>query len=473
MSKFTEKQKLLTIGGSALAVCLMAGGGVWWATDLITEVEESIAAKRVQIAAAEQKIARIPAAETEVIVLRENLDEYVKILPAEQGLNDFVKMLNQFEQQSGIQTSSFQPGRAKRHVGGKVERFTRIDYVYEMQATLWQFIKFINEIENYERFVAITDFTISQVNAREAVIRNGEQVHSIKLTMETYTYNDQGSGQEVEIPDYVDKKEMLREEIFKRMQMIRIVKSEHRGSRGRRDTFVDPREREGGADGPPIEQQRALLERYLMELGNLYGLQELLQQPDLSIFDKFAKQRELEQGIEKLRIAVAEISAKNHLTAPQLRLRWVKEVVEPLADLQVNPDPVPGPQADPYLSAAEMAALIDTMTTLADEGDLEGADVRFEAIAPKLLVPESDSRYPLAVQAKALHLRVKAAMDFDKLELQVQGILVNHSGGRSGLLLNGVVFEEGEYVSDDLMLSRVEEEQVWFVFRGLTLIRTL
>ncbi|MEC7584412.1 MAG: type 4a pilus biogenesis protein PilO, partial [Planctomycetota bacterium] len=441
MSKFTEKQKLWTIGGTAFAVCLIAGGGVWWATGLITEVEESIEAKRVQIAAAEQKIARIPAAETEVIVLRENLDEYVKILPAEQGLNDFVKMLNQFEQQSGIQTSSFQPGRPKRQAGGKVERFTRIDYVYEMQATLWQFIKFINEIENYERFVAITDFTISQVNAREAVVRNGEQVHNIKLTMETYTYNDQGSGQEVEIPDYVDKKEMLREEIFKRMQMIRIDKYEHRGSRGRRDIFVDPREREGGIEGPPIEQQRALLERYLTELGGLYELQQMLQQPNLTIFDKFAKKRELEQGIEKLRIAVAEISAKSHLTAPQLRLRWVKEVVEPLAALQVDVVPVePTPQADPYLTASEMVALIDTMTTLADEGDLEGADVRFEAIAPKLLVPESDSRYALAVQAKALHLRVKTAMEFEKLDLQVQGILVNHGGGRSGLLLNGVVF---------------------------------
>ena len=41
------------------------------------------------------------------------------------------------------------------------------------------------------------------------------------------------------------------------------------------------------------------------------------------------------------------------------------------------------------------------------------------------------------------------------------------------MLLNGNVFEEGEYISDELMLRRVEEEQVWFVFRGLTLIRTL
>jgi len=474
MNKLSEKQKVLAIGGAALGVCLLAGGGVWWAQGLIDEVEQSILAKRTDIAAAEQKIAKIPTAETEVIILRENLDEYVKILPETQGLNDFVKMLNQFEQQSGIQTVMFQPGRPNRQAGRNVERFTRIDYVYEMQATLWQFIKFINEIENYERFVAITDFNIAQVAARDIRVRNGGQVHSIKLTMETYTYNDQSSGQDVAIPDYVDKKEMLREEIFKRMQMIRIDKYEHRGERGRRDIFVDPREREGGPDGPPIEQQRALIERYLSELGNLKKLQKQLQQPDLTIFDKFAKQRELEQGIEKLRVAVADVSAKSQVTAPQLRIRWVKEIVEPLADLySMGAAAETLARTDPFLAATEMSALIDTMKTLADQGDLEGADARFEAIAPKLLVPESDPRYQLAVQAKALHLRVKTAMEFEKLDLQVQGILVNHNGGRSGLLLNGVVFEEGEYVSDDLMLSRVEEEQVWFVFRGLTLIRTL
>ena len=51
--------------------------------------------------------------------------------------------------------------------------------------------------------------------------------------------------------------------------------------------------------------------------------------------------------------------------------------------------------------------------------------------------------------------------------------MVNGSGGRSGVLLNGEVFEEGEYVQDDLLVKQVEEEQVWFVFRGLTLVRTM
>ena len=45
--------------------------------------------------------------------------------------------------------------------------------------------------------------------------------------------------------------------------------------------------------------------------------------------------------------------------------------------------------------------------------------------------------------------------------------------GTSGVLLNGEVFEEGEFVQDDLLVKMVEEEKVWFVFRGLTLVRTM
>ena len=55
----------------------------------------------------------------------------------------------------------------------------------------------------------------------------------------------------------------------------------------------------------------------------------------------------------------------------------------------------------------------------------------------------------------------------------VQGVVVNGDRGSSGILLNGEVFEEGEYVQDDLLVKRVETEQIWFVFRGLTLVRTL
>jgi hypothetical protein len=40
-------------------------------------------------------------------------------------------------------------------------------------------------------------------------------------------------------------------------------------------------------------------------------------------------------------------------------------------------------------------------------------------------------------------------------------------------VLNGEVYEEGEYINDNLFVRAVREEQVHFVFKGLTLVRTL
>ena len=475
MQKLTEKQKLLAVGGGALGICLIAGGGVFWANGLIEELQQALAQKRTEIAAAEQKIAKIPTTENEVIILRENLSEYVKILPEEQGLEDFVKVLNQLVQQSGVETIMFQPTKAPGGKGKNAERFERIEYVYEMNATLWQFIRFINFIENYERFVSISDFSIGQAGrGGSGDTRGGDEMHFIKLSMETYTYNSKSAGQDVEIPDYEAKRGLLREEIFKRMQAIRIDKYEHKGSRGRRDIFVDPREKEGRADGPPIEQQRAILDRFIGELQEIRTLQQRRRKPDLTIFEVFELERRLKDGIERMEAAVAEVGQKQQIVSPQLRVRWVKEIVEPLADMKSSgPSHDPRAEQDPYLAAEEIDQLIESMRRLMDEDDLEGADARFESISPRLLVPEEDPRHARAVAAKALHMKVKIAMEFKAIDMRIQGVLVNHEGGRSGLLLNGEVFEEGDYVNDELMLRRVEEEQVWFVFKGLTLIRTL
>jgi len=99
---------------------------------------------------------------------------------------------------------------------------------------------------------------------------------------------------------------------------------------------------------------------------------------------------------------------------------------------------------------------------------------RYEDVMERLAVPAEDPRHELAVEAKRWHLKASTAIDFKELDLQIQGVVVNGTGvGRSGVLLNGEVYEEGEYVQDDLLVKKVEQEQVWFVFRGLTLVRTM
>src|SRR5262245_45633450 len=325
MAKLTEKQKLTGIGGGALAICLLAGGGVYWASGLIDDERKAIEQKHTEITAADQKIAKIPATETEVIILRENLDEYVKILPDTQGLNDFITTLNQFVTQSGVITQNFQPGRLIKSQSKTPEKFSRVEYQYDMTATLWQFLKFINLIENYERFISITDFSIQHINGRDAEQRDGDQVHSIKLTMETYVYNAKGAAQDVDIPEYKDKRELLHDEIVKRLQFTRMEKYEHHGGRGRRDIFVDQRDREGRQDGPPVEEQKAILERFIGDVRKVRDLAPRRKHAD-TVFDAYTLDKEINERLDKLESGAQEVAARQKRNEPNMRLHWNEEV---------------------------------------------------------------------------------------------------------------------------------------------------
>lgn len=475
MSNWTQKKLLMTLGGATLVVCGAAAGGVYYAQGLIEEVNVQVTAKKGEVAAADAKIAKIPAVETEVIILRENLDEYVKILPDDDQLNDFVRMINRFDNQSGVRGTGL---KKKNSRGGKGKaRFSPIEYTYEMTATLWQGLKFMNLVENFERFVSITEFSIQPGKGDNGDTQRigSEVVHAIKVTMRTYQYNKPGKGKEVVINKYDDKKEELRDEIWKRLLDIGVEHYEHKGQDGRRDIFVDPRESgiNAGNDAS-LQEQKDALERALQMIAELQKNLDRRGSEEITLFERFGLEKRFAEDLKKA-LEKTEVDAPMIKYLPY-RSRWASEVTGPLAKMQemvnIKPDG-PKPGGDPYLPKPDIQKLIALMSEDCNNGQLEQARERFEAVKERLAIPESDERFDLAVQAKRWHIKATTAIDFKGLDLNVQGVVVNGGEGRSGVLLNGEVFEEGDYVQDDLLVKLVEEEQVWFVFRGLTLVRTM
>ncbi|MEC9046541.1 MAG: type 4a pilus biogenesis protein PilO [Planctomycetota bacterium] len=473
MSKWSQKKQLMGIAISAAFVCSVAAGGVFYVKGLIADVDAQHEVKQGELRVADAKISKIPALEKEVVILRENLGEYVKILPDDDQLNDFVRMVNRFGGQSGVRGTGLQKKDLRQRK--KPGRFLPIAYTYEMTATLWQGLNFMNLVENFERFVSITQFSITPGAADNgaATTIDGEVVHTIKVTMQTYQYNSAGSAKDVVIPRYDDRKDELREEIWERIQTIRVDRYEHLGQSGRRDIFVDPRATGAeGSDEASLEEQRKALERGLGWVESLGRIQARLQSDEATMFERFALEKRFKQ---ELAAALDGVEAEGRMIHYQpYRSRWSQEVAVPLAKLR-DGVVAAGPDAeiDPYLKADEMEELIALMATDCSDGKLEEARKRYEGIAERLAVPESDDRYDLAVSAKRWHLKAVTAMDFQALDLQVQGVVVNGGGGRSGVLLNGDVYEEGDYVQDDLLIKQVDAEQVWFVFRGLTLVRSM
>lgn len=474
MANWTQKKLLLTMGGVSLVVCMLAGGGVYYTQGLIDEVEVKVGEKATAILAADAKIKQIGKVETEVIILRENLGEYVKILPDEKELNEFVRMLQRFERESGIKSTGLQQSKESR--GNAKGRFVPISYTYDMTATLWQGLKFMNLIENFERFISITDFSIKKGRTTgDPITIDGEVVHAIKLTMQTYKYNKAAAGKEVTIPNYEDRMAELREEIWSRMQDIRLTHYEHPGVQGRRDIFVDPRESGlGGGNDPSNAVQREVLERNIGAVGDLNKMLEKSRADGTTLMEQYGIEKLFKS---KLTVLLANLDKDaNFIVYRPYRLRWAQEVVAPVEQLEKLMDNAIGSQpkaADPYLPMDEIEKLIVLMTDDCNSGQLEQARQRYESVQERLAVSAEDPRYGLVVDAKTWHHKASTALDFKGLDLNIQGVVVNNGSGRSGMLMNGEVFEEGDYIADDLLVKQVEEEQVWFVFRGLTLVRTM
>jgi Tfp pilus assembly protein PilO len=471
MANWTQKKLLLTIGGSSFAMCLLAGIGIYYTEGLIDDVEAKVTDQEKAIEAADKKIATIPTLEKSVIILRENLDEYVKILPNQKELSAFLRMLNTFDRQTGVMSKGLVP-RTRAEVKGEV--FTPIEYTYDMSGTLWQCMKFMNLVENFERFVSITDFSIAaNKDSGRGDEREGDSVHTVKLSLQTYRYNGKTGSKEVQIPEYAQQKEALREEIWKNMQTIRLDRYTFRGDQGRRDVLVDPRERGGvQLNGPSQADQRAVLDRYVGEVTRLREIQQKIKKQDTTLFEQYSLEKGLKEGLEKLSGGIQSDGAQ--VTYSPYRLRWAKEVVAPYEELRglLTAVKESGNKKDPYLAENELRQLVADMEADCSTGQLEQAKNRYEACGQRINVPADDPRHALAVLAKSCHVKASTALDFKGLDLKVQGVVVNHDG-RSGVLLNGETYEEGDYVSDDLLVKKVEEEQIWFVFRGLTLVRTM
>ena len=475
MAKLSENQKLGVVVGVAVLLTGLGGAGVWWAKDLVQEKVDSITLMKTEIDAAQAKIQKIPAVEQDVIILRENLYEYIKILPEESELNEFARVANQFRSQSGVVMTRYLPGRTSST--GRSSPFQSHTYKIELRATVWQFMEFMSLFEGYERFVQIKDFTLNSGASKRGAAMAQEVLHSISLTVETYVYRSSAKSKDVAIANYANKVEKLREEIFEARQTIARPGFKFEGDRGRRDIFVDPREssgtRKGGFGGPSPRDQRKIIDDISADLDECQKIFRRLQDPNITIFDRYTLQRRLREDLATLEREVEDINTKALISHVPLKLAWNREVIEPLSELNKSvSSAAETQQRDRWLAEAQMSELLIRMKDDLAIGDIEGAIDRYDMVEERLRVSQEDERYPIYARIEGLYLRAKLANEFSSLDLEISGILVN-DGGRSGIIVNGTVFEEGEYVDNNLLVKSVGREQVEFVYKGFTVVRTL
>jgi len=172
-----------------------AGTGSWFTWKSCQELEEKAQLVNDQVTAAKQKIATIEDLEKGVIVLRENVQNYVRVLPSDAEVEVFLRKIEDFRRDSGVEISEVrkQPTRTKLASSAV---FERQEYRVAITGTYLQFLQFISRLENYERFISLSTIRITagQANDRD---KSGttEIQHKFELHGRDLPLHRRGHGQ--------------------------------------------------------------------------------------------------------------------------------------------------------------------------------------------------------------------------------------------------------------------------------------
>jgi len=463
----TETHRIILAATAGAVLTSTALLGVGWARGRIEDEQAKIQELDKRIAEAEGKRARIPQDEKDVIILRENVIEYVKILPEDSELTDFARTVNSFATQSGIALRSLTPSENT----GRNNAFSKYQYMLAFSGTLWQFLDFANSFESYRRFVSIPTFGLSAGEPDAEGRATEDAVHSFHLTVETYTYNQRaGDDPHVRIVNYAAKRDRLREEIHRARAKIRVDQYAFSGAHARRDIFVDPRERVGSRTIPAtrtnLRQQLTLVEQLTKEVRSLRERNQQAERTGVLLL-ALELRREVKKGIADVEARLAKLDDGLVISYNPYRLRLEREVREPLRLLR---DTLDGANAKSTagLSRATLQDMLEFMEAALLDGRISDVIAKYEVVQDGLAFTAADNRFDTARRIRDLYEKATIAQDFSRIPLDIEG-LVLIDNGVSALILNGRTYQEGDAIKENLYLKEVASEDVEFVYKGLVI----
>lgn len=458
-----------------LAGLLLAGAGAasWFTLKECRELDEQAAQLREQVDQAKKKILGIDDLETEVIVLRENVEGYIRILPSDAEVTNFTRTVDSFQKESGITIQDLKPQLNRARLSSSAI-FDKAEWKLKFTATYRQFLQFIARLENHERFISIAEVKLKAGEQDEKTA--GEPVHDVDLSLVTYLYlgDDVGKGR-VTINGYDRKREKLGDRIAEARQELEPERFTLLSDQVRRDPLVDPRMRrtKDRAGGQGLEDQRATLNRLVSRLQEAGKLFDSMAQ----MFESKNFIREMEFRVQATNLLaevqgqVDEAGARGLMTDPALRKEWDKKVVAELARLRTRAgEPADGKDgARTALGAgARMQQALALMKQHWEAGDYASCAKDYELIHNGSQASADPKLVELQNEMERLYLAAQTAVEFGKKKIEVTGFVVQ-PGADSVAIINHTVYRAGEAIEDDLVLLEIHEDHLVFEYRGVPL----
>ena len=157
----TEARKLV-ISVIVMLVAL-AGVGTWltlgWRQS--GALQKSIADKGRELATLREKMAAVPELRQERQRLAGELDEYETILPNDREFAKILDTLSEYLKKAGVEMRQFTPVREKDDKKSTAS-YKRVSYELDVTGDYFSFIRFLNLLENHNRFIQVDAFTVKQ-----------------------------------------------------------------------------------------------------------------------------------------------------------------------------------------------------------------------------------------------------------------------------------------------------------------------
>lgn len=461
-SELIKNRAFLAIAGG-VALTAVLGGAIYFEREHIQELELEGDGLRGQIQTAQTLVRGTPDLVKKVVIQRET-DEVVKaILPNEEDINNFVRTLRTFEEQSGVRITAVK----KKPLNTREKRdFDRVVYQLTFEGSAFGLMSFVHQVESDSRFMSVPSFKLAAAT-RDQADEDGNALHRVTLDVETYVYEPQQGPAAQDIEGYERKVDQLGAEIDARREELVIRPYEYLGQRNRRDPFVDPRTPADSLEGPlmTIEEQMGAVASLVERVEQLQVLWE-----DYASTEDFQLRVETGVTFEELLFSLEEdvrlVKVEGRLKHLPAEHRFRNEVVPVVADLRAAMGESLYGQGPGERLLEEAIRVMEDHLLL---GQFEQALAAFGPLEAGLdRAAEDEDRAPLVAEIRDLEWRALTALDFDELEVEVGGVIV---GDHSVALIGGRSVSEGEMVAPDLFVREIREDQVEFVFRGVALSR--
>jgi len=465
----TEKKRwIVTI---ALSVLAAAGIGalIYFQHESITEKRAQADQLRASIEGYRDLIQKTPELVKEVIVQRETDTVIKEILSDEEDINNLVRVLYQFAEESGIQVNSL---KKQRDVKTRKSRqdFERVGYSLSFEADAFQLMEFLDRVEGHSRFMSVAGFKL-QAASRSDYGREGGPRHRLTLDLETYVYVPTGNAKSVKIDHYDRKRDLLISEISRRANELRVPVYKYGGSRGRRDPFIDPRVPvdQDGREVLSIEEQIAIVEELIEVTDEIEKLWDKALKADNLIAEMKAR-AQLEEKLAFLDEEIRRVESEGHLVFVPAQRRFEKYVVEVAAELR---DQIAKSESGQGPSLAALRETADAMERHLDNQEYELAIEAYDTLGPRLeLANREEVKQPLVRDLAQLRQLAQTVIDFESIQLDIGGVAV-YEDLRPVALINDQAVSEGELIGDELLVRKISTNQIEFAFRGLVLGRVV